>query len=110
MPAGVWGVNLINEPDGALRVPAKLVLGVHQQQASLGRLRLAIRKQLQGGAADLQGTTASAEPSAPQGTTNLCPSPCKSINDHTEGTLLARNDFCCAVLPLLVLPARDAAH
>ena len=36
VPARVWGVDLIYEPDGALGVPAKLVLCVHKQQASSG--------------------------------------------------------------------------
>ena len=45
---------LINQQDAAIGIPAKLVLGVHQQQASAGGLPLAKLKQLQGSCADLQ--------------------------------------------------------
>ena len=47
-------MDLIYEPDGALCIPAKLILCVHEQQASLGGLPLPVCKQLQSSAADLQ--------------------------------------------------------
>ena len=47
-------MNFIYEPDLSLGVLAKLVFGVHQQQASFGSLLLPVGKQLQGRSADLQ--------------------------------------------------------
>ena len=47
-------MDLIYKPDLALGILAKLIFGVHQQQASFGSLLLPVGKQLQGRSADLQ--------------------------------------------------------
>lgn len=40
VPAGIRGVNLINESDVAVCILPKLVLGVHKQKSSLSSLSL----------------------------------------------------------------------
>lgn len=63
LPAGVWRVDLINEQDGAICIFAKLILCVHQYEASLCSLLLTKLEQRKGSLADLHKTKPSMDAS-----------------------------------------------